>query len=576
MSVGPSCLAHFIDKCHQMGSCVHNLDAKGPLQADTEYWAVKTLKHRAFHNNRCCSLNTFPLLNGSVSMPSFLNEANLQAVKQTCINDGRYYDLFTRLRTLFLLHSVNLTDDTLQDMAQKIHEVGCKVMSNKVPSKKTPSSTNILVQTQIETQRVNTVLLSALMKVADVADLDTNTAITMAVTKTLVTEALNQAEGFVMSHWSKDVCPWLYSPSDEVRLVEFLNKMCLWVDRYLTELGVIQPHNSDDPHHHWISTGTTFFQARSGVAASSKTSGVGARKPDITLVTNDSHEWSNVKSVIDVKYRHSEVLLKASKEYMVEVSHLVFTNQVHRRFFIGALLTGPEMRIALFTRGCGAFSEPIDIYADPIKYMQVLSWFMHTDLRYLGYDPYYQAPTSTNNLSLWLMKANSTTEEDMVPTSVLSIIYSGIAGFGRTTQVMVVRGPRQQLRVDQETLIVKEVWQVDCFLPDGEIHQLLEDKERLQKARIKLEQEKIPYPDVIPDTEAEKKSQSVLFKRWPKPAWDDEDKEGSYPRHLPIRDQCMSTHPVMMIDCDGARVPDSVANIIMKPLSAEIYPLVHY
>ncbi|KAG1742273.1 uncharacterized protein EDB91DRAFT_1247671 [Suillus paluster] len=508
-------------------------------------------------------------------MPSFLNEANLQAVKQTCINNGRYYDLFTRLRTLFLLHSVNLTDDTLQDMAQKIHEVGCKVMSNKAPSKKTPSSTDILVQTQIETQRVNTVLLSALMEVADVADLDTNAAITMAVTKTLVTEALNQAEGFVVSHWSKDVCPWLYGPSDEVRLVEFLNKTCLWVDRYLTELGVIQPHNSDDPHRHWISTGTTFFQARSGVAASSKTSWVGAHKPDITLVTNDSHKWSDVKSVIDVKYRHSKVLLKASKEYMVEVSRLVFTNQVHRRFFIGALLTGPEMRIALFTRDCGAFSEPIDIYTDPIKYMQVLSWFMHTDLRYLRYDPYYQAPTSTNNLSLWLMKANSTTEEDMVLTSVLSIIYSGIAGFGRTTWVMAVRGPRQQPGVDQETLIIKEVWQVDHFSLDGEIHQLLEDKERLQKARIKLEQEKILYPDVIPDTEAEKKSQSVLFKRWPKPAWDDEDKEGSYPRHLPIRDQRMSMHPVMMIDCDGARVPDSVANI-MKPLSAEIYPLVHY
>ncbi|KAG1731861.1 uncharacterized protein EDB91DRAFT_1084950 [Suillus paluster] len=316
-------------------------------------------------------------------------------------------------------------------------------------------------------------------------------------------------------------------PSDEVRLVEFLNKMCLWVDRYLTELGVIQPHNSNNPHHHWISTSTTFFQARSGVAASSKTSGTGTCKPDVTLVTNDSHEWSDVKSVIDVKYRHSEALLKASKEYMVEVSWLVFTNQVHCHFFVGALLTGPEMRIALFTRGCGAFSEPIDIYADPVKYMQVLSWFMHTELRYLGYDPYYQAPTSTDNLSLWLMKANSTTEEDMVPTTVLSIIYNGIAGFGRTTQVMAVRGLRQQLGVDQETLIVKEVWQVDCFLPDGEIHQLLEDKERLQKAHIKLEQEKIPYPDVIHDTEAEKKSQSVLFKQWPKPAWDDEDNKGS-------------------------------------------------
>ncbi|KAG1750586.1 uncharacterized protein EDB91DRAFT_1244166 [Suillus paluster] len=172
-------------------------------------------------------------------------------------------------------------------MAQKIHEVGCEVMSNKVPSKKTPSSTDILVQSQIEIQRVNTVLLSVLMEVANVADLDTNTAIAMAVTKTLVTE---------------DVCPWLYSPSDEVRLVEFLNKTCLWVDRYLTELGVIQPHNSDNPHRRWISTSTTFFQARSGVAASSKTSRTGARKPDVTLVTNDSHEWSDVKSVIDVKY----------------------------------------------------------------------------------------------------------------------------------------------------------------------------------------------------------------------------------------------------------------------------------
>ena len=227
------------------------------------------------------------------------------------------------------------------------------------------------------------------------------------------------------------------------------------------------------------------FQARSGVVASSKTGGIGTCKPDVTLVPvttgSDSHEWSDVISVIDVKYRYTEALLKASKEYMVEVSQLVFTNQVHHRFFVGALLSGPEMRIALFTHGGGAFSEPIDIYADPVTYMQALSWFMHTELWYLGYDTYYQAPTSTENLSLQLMKANSTTEEDMVLTSVLSIIYSSIAGFGRTTQVMAVKSPKQQ-----ETLIVKEVWQADKLLSDGDIHQLLEDKERLQKARIKL------------------------------------------------------------------------------------------
>jgi len=54
---------------------------------------------------------------GSASMPSFLNKANLQAITQACIDNGQYYDLFMQLRTLFLSHSINLTDETLQDMA---------------------------------------------------------------------------------------------------------------------------------------------------------------------------------------------------------------------------------------------------------------------------------------------------------------------------------------------------------------------------------------------------------------------------------------------------------------------------
>ena len=224
------------------------------------------------------------------------------------------------------------------------------------------------------------------------------------------------------------------------------------------------------------------FQARSGVAAS-KTSGTGTHTPGVTLMTSDSHKWSDVLSIIDVKYCCNDVLLKTSMEYMVEISQLVFANQVHRRFFIGALLTGSELRISILTHGSGAFSEPINIYADPIKYMQVLSWFMHTPSQYLGYDINYEAPTSTENLLLWLTKANMV---EFMPTSVVSIIYSSISGFGRTTRVMAVKGPKQQPGVEQETLVVKEVWQVSHFDSDGEIHKLLEDKERLQKFRIKL------------------------------------------------------------------------------------------
>jgi len=172
---------------------------------------------------------------------------------------------------------------------------------------------------------------------------------------------------------------------------------------------------------------------------------------------------------------------------MVEVSQLVFTNQVHRRFFVGALLSGPQMRIAIFTSSCssGAFSEPVNIYGNPVKYMQLLSWFKHAEPQYLGYDTYYTAPTSTNNLLLWLMKESSTTEEDMVETSVLSIIYNNIGGFGCSTRVMAVRCPSQQSGVD-ETLIVKDVWQSDLGLSDGQIHRFLEDKERLQIVHMKL------------------------------------------------------------------------------------------
>jgi hypothetical protein len=263
-------------------------------------------------------------------------------------------------------------------------------------------------------------------------------------------------------------------------------KTCSWVDQHLTQLRAIPSRN--DQSRHWKSTGTTFFQARSGVAASSKTSGAGARKPDITLVTDrtsNSHDWSDVISIIDVKYRHTTGLIKNSMAYMIEVSRLVFTNQVHRRFFVGALLSGPEMRIAIFTRGCGAFSEPVNIYGDPVKYMQLLSWFTHAEPPYLGYDTCYTAPTSTNNLLLRLTKENSTAEEDMVRTSVLSIIYNSTGGFGRTTRVMAVRCLPQP-GVDEETLIVKEVWQSERGLSDGMIHRFLEDKERLQIVRMKL------------------------------------------------------------------------------------------
>jgi hypothetical protein len=145
-------------------------------------------------------------------------------------------------------------------------------------------------------------------------------------------------------------------------------KTCRRVDEYVVDRGA--SYQDPSHRHKWVATGTTCFQPVSGTA-SSKTNVAGACKPDVVLVGDDvsNHQSSDVISVIDVKYRYNSKLLRKSKEYMMEISRLVFTNQVDRRFFVGTLLTGPEMRIGVFTRGSAAFYVPIDIYADPVKYM---------------------------------------------------------------------------------------------------------------------------------------------------------------------------------------------------------------
>jgi hypothetical protein len=138
-----------------------------------------------------CPFDTFPLLNGRKSMPSFLNEANLQAVKKTCIDNGRYYDLFTRLRTLFSpsLPSLNLTDEKLQVMAQKLHEGGSLYMTSKVPSKTPLPATSARLQSQLEIQRVHDILVEVLgVDLTGVRDVPDPLARVMDVTMTLVAE----------------------------------------------------------------------------------------------------------------------------------------------------------------------------------------------------------------------------------------------------------------------------------------------------------------------------------------------------------------------------------------------------
>jgi len=167
-----------------MGSCI--LDGKGPLQPESDFWAGKVLKHKGYSSNTECSLNVFPFLSGSVSMPAFLNEPNLQAIKQACIRNGRYYDLFTRLRTLFLQENVNLAEETLQDMVQRINTSAFEMASEMAVRPTTPIM--LSRRSWNEKERVNAALDDALEQVGD-TNFKTNAVSAVAkVTDTLVAE----------------------------------------------------------------------------------------------------------------------------------------------------------------------------------------------------------------------------------------------------------------------------------------------------------------------------------------------------------------------------------------------------
>jgi hypothetical protein len=137
--------------------------------------------------------------------------------------------------------------------------------------------------------------------------------------------------------------------------------------------------------------------------------------------------------------------------------------------------------MCLFIRGGAAFTQSINIYTDPQNYLKTMSWFAHTKREHLGYDVNFE--TCNPSGKMWLQ---FTQEElgDPLKFEVVSVIYSSIAGTGRSTRVIVVI---EDLSGDHtQHLIVKDVWQYSNLPSDGQIHVLLEQQERLDKTREHL------------------------------------------------------------------------------------------
>ncbi|KAG1756587.1 uncharacterized protein EDB91DRAFT_1241633 [Suillus paluster] len=173
----------------------------------------------------------------------------------------------------------------------------------------------------------------------------------------------------------------------------------------------------------------------------------------------------------------------------------------------------------------------------------------------------------------WLA-AESDAEE--LAAMIVSVIYNSQSGIGQSTRVMGISyippaPPGSQHSIPQvEHLICKDVWQNINLYSDAKIHQLLEDSEHVDKAKLKID-----VPDTIEETAHEVQLTKSLYTLWSaSPGWD-ADICSKYPLHLPIRDKRFSLDPVIFTDPkSGESLPDTTGSILWG-MAGMVDPLVH-
>jgi hypothetical protein len=166
----------------------------------------------------------------------------MRAIVQSAIIAGEYYDLSNQLQ-LFLQPMMGpqsrLTDDKPREMAQNLHKGVHNDSIAQGSSTKEPPSEASVSERLVTKMRQSMHLLVEVLK--DMVEEDRpRVTIAETVTEKLLTEVCScvcsrhnlkvfhrRQEIDLAGHWSKTACPWLYSASDEERLVHFLNMVSL-------------------------------------------------------------------------------------------------------------------------------------------------------------------------------------------------------------------------------------------------------------------------------------------------------------------------------------------------------------
>lgn len=200
------------------------------------------------------------------------------------------------------------------------------------------------------------------------------------------------------------------------------------------------------------------------------------KRRKLDLAMNASHgsqkctelNWKTLASVCEVKYHSQAPLEFEAHIQVVDKAFFTLSSQLNRRYFVGIMMCGPQMRILLFSRGGSAISSPIDIHKSPLDFLYVLTAFMAGDLSWLGYDKNFYIGL---NDSFWILYAGSAYE-------IIQLLFQSCSIQGRGTRIMVIRD-----KFNNE-LILKDCWLHVGWPTDIEIHQLLEDPNQELKGLV--------------------------------------------------------------------------------------------
>ncbi|KAI5993339.1 hypothetical protein EDD15DRAFT_935265 [Pisolithus albus] len=184
------------------------------------------------------------------------------------------------------------------------------------------------------------------------------------------------------------------------------------------------------------------------------------RKPDIVLLGHGADKGSDVASAGDFKYQNAGRLAKRASEQVVDTAFSVFSSQINRQSFVAFSLCDPTLRVYVYTRDGDFELEPIDIHKEHTAFLRFVILLTYGAPRWLGYDPnfhVFEDRVSVRFRGKWL--------------PVVSILFHSHGVQGRGTRILVVKR-------DDYYLVLKDSW-VSCGMPtDGDIHELLQNRER--------------------------------------------------------------------------------------------------